>query len=676
MSLTEMSFFGGIMIAVIIIIRALALHRLPKRVFCTLWGLAALRLLIPFSVPSPLRVQTPPEPVEIVEKVMPVRPAAVTLDTAAPAYVSVDVGRTQGLQIPVRLIVWGTGTALCTAFFAASYVWGRRKFACSEPVEQASAWLAEHLLKRPLTVRQCREVSAPLTYGILRPVILTPVGLDWSDTEQTAYVLEHEFVHVQRFDAAAKLVLTAAVCVHWFNPLAWAMYVLANRDIELSCDETVVRRFGLGKRSAYALTLIGMEEQKGRFSPLASGFSKNAIEERIRAIMKIKKTSMLAVLLAAVLVCMVSVGFAVSAESKTEDLREYLKKMELPSPEFNKKESQRLFSLWFAGYEDMTVAAYQEKMWTERDTPEDIELIERYAKSLGGATYRYFDDQKANEALDAFREYYCNVYEPLTAERWKRREFSGHGHHDGILNYLPTDPSTPAMNAHLEYTFVMDILDAEKLTVGEYEKAKQNVKTVMTALLWERTREELKDSAYMETLVEQEIKNLEDRLSTGSLQVLITDYVFRPIEEESEEDTELYRQFSEDVGQHWDELLAPYLPFGLTYKFDDPDHDGNGLKMYYQGREVQGITDEQKNIWITEHTGNSFAPNAVELYAVYENGKLAGLRTATAAEQAEWNAIRQRNADTRPNPLEEHQLYEEQREFPNGTAKDYVSFLE
>ena len=102
------------------------------------------------------------------------------------------------------------------------------------------------------------------------------------------------------------------------------MYALGNRDLELSCDETVVRRLGLGKKSAYALTLIGMEETKSGLPPLASGFSRNAIEERITAIMKMKKTSIAAVVLAAVLVCGLSVGFATSAAEKPEDLRQYL----------------------------------------------------------------------------------------------------------------------------------------------------------------------------------------------------------------------------------------------------------------------------------------------------------------------------------------------------------------
>mgnify|MGYP006922382777 CR=1 FL=1 len=94
------------------------------------------------------------------------------------------------------------------------------------------------------------------------------------------------------------------------------MYVLANRDMELRCDEAVIRRFGADSRSAYALALLSMEEKRSGPEPFASAFSKNAIEERIIAIMKMKKRSIAVILAAAALVCCVGVGFATSAKDK------------------------------------------------------------------------------------------------------------------------------------------------------------------------------------------------------------------------------------------------------------------------------------------------------------------------------------------------------------------------
>ncbi len=142
-------------------------------------------------------------------------------------------------------------------------------------------------MKRPILVRQSDRISAPLTYGIFRPVILMPKKMDWKNEKQLQYVLSHEYVHNYRYDTVTKLIATLALCIHWFNPFVWVMYILFNRDIELACDESVIRQFGEKSKSAYSLMLINMEATKSGLLPFCNNFSKNAIEERITAVMKI-----------------------------------------------------------------------------------------------------------------------------------------------------------------------------------------------------------------------------------------------------------------------------------------------------------------------------------------------------------------------------------------------------
>ena len=84
-----------------------------------------------------------------------------------------------------------------------------------------------------------------------------------------AFVLTHEMAHIRRFDALSKLLLAAAACLHWFNPLVWVMLVLANRDLELSCDAAVVRLYGAEARAPYARTLLELEARRSRFLPCA-----------------------------------------------------------------------------------------------------------------------------------------------------------------------------------------------------------------------------------------------------------------------------------------------------------------------------------------------------------------------------------------------------------------------
>jgi len=235
------------------------------------------------------------------------------------------VQRTESISI--LSVIWLAGLLLCFGFFAVSYIKCYREFRFSLPVENdiLEAWKEKHPLKRSLSIRQTETIAAPLSYGVIRPVILMPKNTEWKNIYQLRYVLEHEYVHIRRLDMLTKLIMIAAVCIHWFNPLVWVMYILFNRDLELSCDETVVRRFGMDIKSVYATALISMEEKKSGLTPLCNSFSKNAIEERIRAIMKIKKTSKFAVIISAVLVICVTGGFATSAsslEKKTETAQE------------------------------------------------------------------------------------------------------------------------------------------------------------------------------------------------------------------------------------------------------------------------------------------------------------------------------------------------------------------
>lgn len=322
MKLLQMSLAGGVMILVITVIRALAIERLPKKTFLALWAAALARLLAPVSLPSALSIysllarRAPAAAEWTAVPALPDLPVAAETAAAAAAQ---QTASAPAAQAPVWTIVWAVGVAVCAVVFAAAYGRCCREFRASFPVESevTRRWLQSHPLRRTIAIRRSGRISSPLTFGVLRPVILMPKKTDWTDETALRYVLEHEFVHIQRFDVLSKLLLIAAVCVHWFNPLVWVMYVLANRDLELSCDETVLRRFVGDVRAAYARVLIRMEAARGGFAPLCNHFGKNAIEERITAIMKTKRITIVSLGLAALLVAGTVTVFATSAKSGT-----------------------------------------------------------------------------------------------------------------------------------------------------------------------------------------------------------------------------------------------------------------------------------------------------------------------------------------------------------------------
>ena len=268
MSLWQMSVSGAVMILVIVVLRALLLNKLPKRTFLVLWKIALARLLVPFSVPfggsfyalvqRGVQIMTRAnQSVAVMQTLSGKAAEGMTSETI----VTPHPAAAQTAAVPVWTLVWLVGALLLAALFAAAYWKSWQKFQMSFPVEQpfARQWLQAHPLRRKIRIRQCEFITSPLTFGVRHPVILLPKKTDWQDETTLRYVLEHEFIHIRRFDAVTKLLLIAAVCVHWFDPFVWILYVLANRDIELACDEAVLHHFGRAARADYARALIRME---------------------------------------------------------------------------------------------------------------------------------------------------------------------------------------------------------------------------------------------------------------------------------------------------------------------------------------------------------------------------------------------------------------------------------
>ncbi|MEO3945419.1 M56 family metallopeptidase [Gorillibacterium sp. CAU 1737] len=329
MGIVEMSLTASLLIVVIVIVRALALYKLPKKTFLILWGVVVCRLLIPFKAPASISLYTGVE--KLKDRLSLSSPASLPAEGIQP----IKAGFRAGFQPPSAsdlvgspapdssqspmVLIWLVGVCACAIFFLVAYIKCRREYQTSLPVEDAFAdrWLREHPLRRPVQIRQSDRIKAPLTYGVFHPVILMPKNTNWADEEKLRYILMHEFVHIRNFDTLKKLLLTTAGCVHWFNPFVWMMVGLANRDIEHSCDEAVVRSFGQTMKSFYATVLVNMEEAKSGPSPLSSHFSKNAIEERIVSIMKGKKPSLPGILLALTLAVGIPAIFATSAASAT-----------------------------------------------------------------------------------------------------------------------------------------------------------------------------------------------------------------------------------------------------------------------------------------------------------------------------------------------------------------------
>lgn len=266
MTLLRMSLGGSLMIALTLVLRALCLHRLPKRVFVLLWGLCALRLLLPFSLPV---LQVPQE------AYVPQAAGAAVPGTADALSALAAHGRAFLAGGGLRGL-YALGLAAAALYFARAYVRSRRLLRTALPLGRRA---------QGVPLYESDRIRTPLTYGAVRPRIVLPAGLALAG-EALADALAHELSHVQSRDVLKKLLLLSAALLHWFNPLAWVMYALCQRDIELCCDERVLRARGESARRGYALSLIALAERCRTEGPLCVSFGRRAVEERVMSIMK------------------------------------------------------------------------------------------------------------------------------------------------------------------------------------------------------------------------------------------------------------------------------------------------------------------------------------------------------------------------------------------------------
>ena len=340
MSLLQMSASGGILILAVAFLRILTLRALPKRTFLILWAIVLIRLLIPFAPLFRVSLSAPNFPnvqeKRVEDTVNAVSPAVRHADPAPPSQARTGgnaaenprpaqrpqaQAQTQNIAHWLR-IVWAAGAVIVGAFFVIVYAIGYRKFRGAFPVEHDAAreWMKVHPLRRKFAVKSFGGLDSPMTYGVLRPVILAPGSPSWWGEPGAKFALEHEYVHMRRFDAAFKFALAFALTLHWFNPAVWTLYALANRDIELSCDEEALNRLGGTERAAYARALLAEEERRRTPAPFAA-FGANATQERIVEIMKYRKKPLGSVVLAAFLTLALAACAATGTGTKEDGVK-------------------------------------------------------------------------------------------------------------------------------------------------------------------------------------------------------------------------------------------------------------------------------------------------------------------------------------------------------------------
>jgi len=348
MSILQMNIYASLLIIFTVIIRAVGINKLPKKTFMILWLIIISRLLIPYTMPQVINVY--PVINKVSNDILIAQPRQQPQEYFIPPEISQINTQTEipvnpptvmpeknhiNINIPIYQIIWFAGIFTFGAWFIVPHIKYSRKYKTALPVESDSvaSWVKSHRLRRKYKVMFSDEIAAPFTYGLFRPVILLSANIDFDNRELTDYILTHEYVHIKRFDIILKWLSAMTLCVNWFNPFVWVMYILMNRDIELSCDERVIKLKGETNKKSYALTLLDMESNKRSLNPLVNHFNKNSLKERVTAIMKSKKITIISIILAVVLIVSSTAILISSCTEKIEEPEDVTEEVKAIAPE-------------------------------------------------------------------------------------------------------------------------------------------------------------------------------------------------------------------------------------------------------------------------------------------------------------------------------------------------------
>lgn len=312
----QISLTAGILILFILAERIVLLCRIPKKVFLILWGIVLFRLLLPVSISLPQKqaawIMTERQNIEDQNAADPAENMAGGMMEPVQEKETLRWKSRKVLDIVGHVYfkfewlwkrLYAAGAVLVLLVFLFCYLRSRRWLDEALPLkdeEIQKVWDRCKVIAREVPIFVSDQIFTPMTYGVLHPKVVLPKR---SVCDQNLeYILTHESIHIRRMDAVWKFLILVATILHWWNPLVWVMMILANRDLEIACDEEVLSLWGAQRRTSYAMALIQLAEQKNSISPLASGFGKSAIQERIVAIMKYKKKSAAGILAG---VCMI-----------------------------------------------------------------------------------------------------------------------------------------------------------------------------------------------------------------------------------------------------------------------------------------------------------------------------------------------------------------------------------
>ena len=296
LKIVNMSISASWVVVAVLALR-FCLKKAPKWVNVLLWGIVAVRMVFPFSIESVLSLIPSAEtisPTIMMEQTPSVQTGVPALNHVINPVISGSFTPVPGasanplqIWIPVLTGIWLFGIAALFLYSAVSY-WRLRRKVCEAVILRGNLYQSE-------------KVCSPFVLGIIKPKIYLPYHMD---SRKMDHVIAHEQTHIRRKDHWWKPLGFLLLTIHWFNPLMWFSYVLLCRDIELACDEKVIREMGNEQRADYTQALVACSVNRRLIAACPLAFGEIGVKERVKSVMNYKKPAFW-IVLASVIVCAV-----------------------------------------------------------------------------------------------------------------------------------------------------------------------------------------------------------------------------------------------------------------------------------------------------------------------------------------------------------------------------------
>lgn len=306
LSVLNMSLTASYVILFIILIR-LPLKKAPKVISYALWGVVAFRLLCPLSFESMLSLlpaSTTPIPQGIAYQQSPqINSGIAAIDTyvngALPAPSAAASVNPLQIYIQTGAYIWILGIVAMLAYSIVSVIILKRHLKNAQHIER--------------NVYETNNLKTPFVLGIFRPRIYIPAGLT---AEEKGYIIRHEHTHIRRFDHIVKPFAFLVLSIHWFNPLVWIAFLLMSDDMELSCDEKVIKDMGNDIKKAYSALLLSLASGKRIINGSPLAFGEGNVKGRIKNVLDYRKSPFWMIIVVVIAAVAVAVCLMTDPETK------------------------------------------------------------------------------------------------------------------------------------------------------------------------------------------------------------------------------------------------------------------------------------------------------------------------------------------------------------------------